>query len=96
MIHTVLQGLTQDCPVYEVFRKEFVGEKLAGEIRSQIDQAEMDKHLRPKLRFESNFDWLFEQISDVKVSRDKPRSLKEYWNGPRLNSKFCLYHLREG
>ena len=85
MIHTVLQDLTQNCPVYEVFRKEFVGEKLTGEIRSQIDQAEMEKLLRPKLRFESNFDWLFEQITKLKVCRDHQRSLKEYWNAPRLN-----------
>ena len=40
MIHTILQGLIQGCPVYEVFQKEFIGEKLAGEIRSQIDKAE--------------------------------------------------------
>ena len=68
--------------------KEFVGEKLTGEILSQIDQAEMEKLLRPKLRFESNFDWLLELITKVKVSRDKQRSLEEFWNnpGPILNS----------
>ena len=68
--------------------KEFVGEKLTGEILSQIDQAEMEKLLRPKLRFESNFDWLLEVITKVKVSRDKQRSLEEFWNnpGPILNS----------
>ena len=84
MIHTVLQDLVQDCPVFEVFRRDFVGEKLAGEIRSQIDQAEMEKLLRPKLRFESNFDWLFEQITKVKACHDHQRSLKDYWNAPRL------------
>ena len=66
--------------------KEFVGEKLAGEIRSKIDQAEMEKFIRPKLHFESNFDRLFEEISEVKNSRDKERFLKEYSNNPRLNS----------
>ena len=29
MIHTVLQDVFQDCPVYHVFQKEFIGEKLA-------------------------------------------------------------------
>ena len=55
IIHVVLQDVIQDCPVYEVFQKEFVGENIAGEIQSQIDKAEKDKFHRPKLRFESNF-----------------------------------------
>ena len=33
MIHTVLQDVFQDCPVYHVFQKEFIGEKLAWEIQ---------------------------------------------------------------
>ena len=81
MIYIVLQDVIQDCPVYEVFQKEFVGENLAGEIQSQIDKAEKEKFQRPKLRFESNFDWLFEQITKVKVSRDNLRSQKD----PRLS-----------
>ena len=45
-----------------------------------------EKLVRPKLCFESNFDWLVEQITDVKVSRDKHRFLKEYWNDPKVTS----------
>ena len=84
MIYSVLQELIQDCPVYEVFQKEFVGENLSKEIQSQIDKAEKEKFQRPKLRFESNFDWLFEQITKVKACRDHQRSSKDYWNAPRL------------
>merc|ERR1712051_304619 len=43
MIHTVLQDVIQDCPVYEVFQREFIGEKLAGEIQLQIDSGEKKK-----------------------------------------------------
>ena len=39
MIYTVLQDVFQDCPVYHVFQKEFIGEKLAGEIQLQIDKS---------------------------------------------------------
>ena len=81
MIYIVLQELIQDCPVYEVFQKEFVGENLAGEIQSQIDKSEKEKFQRPKFRFESNFDWLCEQITRVKVSRNNLRSQKD----PRLS-----------
>ena len=85
MIYIVLLELIQDCPVYEAFQKEFVGENLSKEIQSQIDKAEKEKFQRPKLRFESNFDWLFEQITRVKVSRDNLRSQKDpRWSDPRL------------
>ena len=41
MIHTVLQDVFQDCPVYHVFQKEFIGEKLAGEIQLQIGKGQL-------------------------------------------------------
>ena len=77
MIHTVLQDVFQDCPVYHVFQKEFIGEKLAGEIQFQIDKAlrAKKKNLKDKLLmlydFESSFAWLLERITNLKVYRDQ-------------------------
>ena len=79
MIHTVLQDLFKDCPVYHVFQKEFIGEKLAGEIQFQIDKAlrAEKKNLQDKLLmlydFESSFAWLLEKIANLKVCRDETR-----------------------
>ena len=75
MIHTVLQDVFQDCPVYYVYQKEFIGEKLAGEIQLQIDKAlraekEKDKPLM-RYDFESSFAWLLERIANLKVYRDQ-------------------------
>ena len=79
MIHTVLQDVFQDCPVYHVFQKEFIGEKLAGEIQFQIDKAlrAEKKNLQDKVLmrydFESSFAWLLEKIANLKVCRDQTR-----------------------
>ena len=77
MIHTVLQDVFKDCPVHHVFQKEFIGEKLAGEIQFQIDKAlrAEKKNLQDKLLmrydFESSFAWLLERIANLKVYRDQ-------------------------
>ena len=72
MIHIVLQDVLQDCPVYEVFQKKFIGEKLFGEIQLQIDGTEKEEQKYPKTcEFESSFSWLLEGIANLKVCRDK-------------------------
>ena len=79
MIHISLQDVIQDCPVYKVFQKEFIGEKLAKEIELQIDRAVKEKQPEPQMRldFESSFAWLLEAIASLKVRRDKENYLKE-------------------
>ena len=82
IIHVVLQDVIQDCPVYEVFQKELIGEKLNEEIQSQIDRAEKEKHKCQKLPeydncFESNFAALFAQITELKVRCDELRYQRE-------------------
>ena len=69
MIHIVLQDVIQDCPVYEVFQKKFIGEKLVGEIQLQIDETEKDEQKYSKI-FESSFSWLLQRITNMKVCRD--------------------------
>ena len=72
MIHIVLQDVIQDCPVYEVFQKKFIGGKLVGEIQLQIDGIEKKKQKYPKMcEFESDFSWLLESIINLKVCRGK-------------------------
>ena len=86
MIRIVLQDGIEDCPVYEIFKKEFIGKKLAGEIQLQIERAEKEK---PKLKqhdpnmcancncFESRFAWLFEKITQIKACRNAFKCQKE-------------------
>ena len=72
MIHIVLQDVIQDCPVYEVFQKKFIGEKLFGEIQLQIDGTEKEEEKCQKMcEYESSFSWLLQRITDLKVCRDK-------------------------
>ena len=72
MVQILFQDVIQDCPVpvYEVFQKEFTGEKLVGEIQSQI----MELHKYPKLpgycyKFDYNapFSWMLRHITNMKV-----------------------------
>ena len=82
MIHVVLQDVIQDCPVYEVFQKEFISEKLLEEIQLQVDAAEEEKQPNAKLpkcgnHFKLNFARLLETITTVKVSCDEIRRQKE-------------------
>ena len=82
MIHIVLQDVIQDCPIYEVFQKEFIGEKLSGEIQLQVDAAKEEKQPNAKIpkrgnRFKLHFARLLETIITVKVSRDEIKLHKE-------------------
>ena len=79
MIHIILQDVIQDCPVYKVFQKEFIGEKLAEEIQLQIDRAVKEKQPEPQmgLDFKSSFAWLLEAIASLKACRDKENYQKE-------------------
>ena len=81
MIHIVLQDVIQDCPVYEVFQREFIGEKLAGEIRLQIDSGEKEKKKQPNAKcshhFESNFSGWLKTFTALKKCRDEMRYQKE-------------------
>ena len=86
MIHIVLQDVFQDCPIYEVFQRKFIGEKLAGEIQLQIDSAEKEKEPNTKLpkcshHFELNFSGWLETFTALKKGRDEIRYQKENNNG---------------
>ena len=80
MIHIVLRDGIEDCPVYEVFQKEFIGNKLAGEIQLQIERAEKEKqdhNMCANCSFESRFAWLFEKITQIKALRNEVNGQKE-------------------
>ena len=78
MIHTVLQDVIQDCPVYEVFQREFIGEKLAREIQLQIDRGEKEKeNAKCRHHFESNFSGWLKTFTALKTCRDEMRYQKE-------------------
>jgi len=82
MVQVLFQDVIQDCPVpvYKVFEREFIGEKLAGEIQSQI----MEKHKYPKLSqyyfildYKAPFAWIVGHITHMKVRRDEVIREKE-------------------
>ena len=82
MIQVVLQDVIQECPVYEVFRKEFIGETLAGKIQLQIVNVEKEKQpiaKSPKWgdHFRLNVAELLQRIALLKVSREELRFRKE-------------------
>ena len=86
MIHIVFQDGIEDCPDYQVFQQEFIGNKVAGEIQLQIERAAKEqKWLLPYPNgrpmpmpmmdancncFESRFAWLFEKITQIKACRN--------------------------
>ena len=79
MIHIVLQDVIQDSPDYEVFQKEFIGEKLAGEVQLQIDKAEKEKQ-DPKLGlfdFRKSFAWMFNKVTSVIECRQMIENVKK-------------------
>jgi hypothetical protein len=43
VVHASLQSVIQDCPVYEVFQKEFIGRQLAEEFQSEFDKAHFNR-----------------------------------------------------
>ena len=74
MIQVFLQNGIQDCPVYAVFRKEFIGETLADEIQLQIDSVVytfVEKEKQPNDKWGAHFKLdvarLLEQIADLNV-----------------------------
>ena len=82
MIHIILQDVIQDCPVYEVFQKEFIGEKLAGEVQLQMDKAEKEKQQDPKLcadqiDFRKSFVFMFNKVTSVIECREEIEFIKE-------------------
>ena len=84
MIQVVLQDGIQDSPVYDFFQKEFIGEKLAGEIQLQIDSVVytfVEKEKQPNAKWGNHFKLdvarLLEQIADLNVRREEMRSDKE-------------------
>jgi hypothetical protein len=80
MIHIVLQDVIQDSPDYEVFQKEFIGEKLAGEVQLQIDKAEKEKQQDPKqghFDFRKSFAWMFNQVTSVIECRQMIENVKK-------------------
>jgi hypothetical protein len=81
MIHIILQDVIQDCPVYEVFQREFIGERLAREIQLKIEK-EKEKQPNAKLpkcshHFELNFSAWLETFTTLKKCRDEMRYQKE-------------------
>ena len=82
MIHIVLQDVVHECPDYEVFQKQFIGQKLAGEIQLQMDQAKKEKQQLAKLRtdrfdFRKSFAWMFNEVTRVMECRDEIEFEKE-------------------
>ena len=84
MIHIVLQDVIQDSPDYEVFQKEFIGEKLAGEVQLHMDKAEKEKQQLAKhcadrfdIDFRKSFAWMFNEVTRVIESREEIESTKE-------------------
>ena len=82
MIHIVLQDVIQDSPDYEVFQKEFIGQKLVGEVQLQMDKAEKEKQQFPKFcaddfDFKSSFAWMFNQVTSVIECREEMEFEKE-------------------
>jgi len=88
IVQILFQDVIKECPVpvYEVFQKEFIGEKLVGEIQSQI----MEKHKYAKLPeycysfdYKAPFAWMVGHINMMNVRRDAVRREKE-------NNKYLL------
>ena len=82
MIHIALQDVIQDSPDYEVFQKEFIGQKLAGEVQLQMNKVEKDKQQDSKLcvdvfDFKSSFDWLLKSVISVIECREKIKFIEE-------------------
>ena len=82
MIYVVLQDVIQDCPIYEVFQKKFIGENFFGEIQPQVDAAKEEKQPNAKIpkcgnRFELNFARLLVTIITIKASRDEVKRQRE-------------------
>ena len=82
MIHIVLQDVVHECPDYEVFQKQFIGQKLAGEIQLQMDQAKKEKQQLAKLRtdrfdFRKSFAWMFNEATRVMECHDEIEFEKE-------------------
>ena len=84
MIQVVLQDVIQDCPVYNFFQKEFIGEKLAGEIQLKIDSVVytfVEKEKQPNAKWGNHFNLdvarLLEQIADLNVRLEEEYSWLE-------------------
>lgn len=82
IVQILFQDVIKECPVpvYKVFQKEFIGEKLVGEIQSQI----MEKHNNSKLSeycysfdFKAPFAWMVGHINHMNVRRDMVSREKE-------------------
>ena len=87
MIHIAIQDVIQDCPVYEGFQNEFIGEKLSREIKLQIDtstRAEKAKLPKCDNHFDLRFARLLEIITSLKGFRDQTRGQKEAIENLRL------------
>ena len=83
MIHIVFQDGIEDCPDYQVFQQEFIGNKLAGEIQLQIERAVIQFKIQnpnghpmpmPMMDancncFESRFACLVEKITQIEACR---------------------------
>jgi hypothetical protein len=96
MVQILFQDVIQDCPVpvYEVFQKEFIGEKLAGEIQSQI----MEIHKYPKLpgycyKFDYNapFAWMLRHITNMKVRLSEVKWDDLYESDQNLKNLYELW-----
>ena len=84
MIQVFFQDLIQNCPVYDFFQKEFIGEKLAGEIQLKIDSVVytfVEKEKQPNAKWGNHFNLdvarLLEQIADLNVRLEEEYSWLE-------------------
>ena len=78
VVHAALQSVIQNCPVYEVFQKEFIGRQLAEEIQSEIfeDYPHTSLHLN-RFRLESRKKFLPWLQRKIVILKDLQENLQE-------------------
>ena len=78
VVHAALQSVIQDCPVYEVFQREFIGRQFAEEIQSEIfeDYPQKSLHLN-RFRFESRKSFLPWLQRKIVILKDLQEHLQE-------------------
>ena len=98
MIQVFLQDVIQDCPVYDFFQKEFIGEKLAGEIQLKIDSVVytfVEKEKQPNAKWGNHFNLdvarLLEQIADLNVHLEQIR-IHKFNNVLQFNQEYQNVH----
>ena len=97
MIQVFLQDGIQDCPVYDFFQKEFIGEKLAGEIQLKIDSVVyifVEKEKQPNAEWGNHFNLdvarLLEQIASIE--RLEQKRIRKSNSVLQFNQEYQNFH----